>query len=37
MKSTSGKIVLLMRGSSVEVRLIDAAGNESSWRRVRLP
>ena len=37
MKSTSGKIVLLMRSSSVEVRLIDAAGNESSWRRVRLP
>jgi len=37
MKSTSGKIVLLMRGASVEVRLIDAAGNESSWRRVRLP
>jgi len=37
MKSTSGKIVLLMRGISVEVRLIDAAGNESSWRRVRLP
>jgi len=37
MKSTSGKIVLLMRGVSVEVRLIDAAGNESSWRRVRLP
>jgi len=37
MKSTSGKIVLLMRGVSVEVRLIDAVGNESSWRRVRLP
>ena len=37
MKSTSGKIVMLMRGVSVEVRLIDAAGNESSWRRVRLP
>jgi len=37
MKSTSGKIILLMRGVTVEVRLIDAAGNESSWRRVRLP
>ena len=37
MKTTSGKIVLLMRGVTVEVRLIDAAGNESSWRRVRLP
>jgi hypothetical protein len=37
MKSTSGKVVLLMRGVTVEVRLIDAAGNESSWRRVRLP
>jgi len=37
MKLTSGKIVLLMRNISVEVRLIDAAGNESSWRRVRLP
>ena len=37
MKSTSGKVVLLMRGITVEVRLIDAAGNESSWRRVRLP
>ena len=37
MKSTSGKIVMLTRGVSVEVRLIDAAGNESSWRRVRLP
>jgi len=37
MKLTSGKIVLLMRSISVEVRLIDAAGNESSWRRVRLP
>jgi len=37
MKSTSGKVVLLMRGVTIEVRLIDAAGNESSWRRVRLP
>ena len=37
MKSTSGKVMLLMRGVTVEVRLIDAAGNESSWRRVRLP
>jgi hypothetical protein len=37
MKSTSGKVLLLMRGVTVEVRLIDAAGNESSWRRVRLP
>jgi hypothetical protein len=37
MKSTSGKVVLLMRGVTVEVRLVDAAGNESSWRRVRLP
>ena len=37
MKSTGGKVVLLMRGVTVEVRLIDAAGNESSWRRVRLP
>jgi hypothetical protein len=27
----------LVRGVTVEVRLIDAAGNESSWRRVRLP
>jgi hypothetical protein len=37
MKSTGGKVVSLMRGVTVEVRLIDAAGNESSWRRVRLP
>jgi hypothetical protein len=37
MKSTGGKVVLLMRGVTVEVRLVDAAGNESSWRRVRLP
>ena len=37
MKSTGGKVVLLMRGVTVEVRLIDAAGNQSSWRRVRLP
>jgi hypothetical protein len=37
MKSTGGKVLLLMRGVTVEVRLIDAAGNESSWRRVRLP
>lgn len=37
MKSTGGRVVLLMRGVTVEVRLIDAAGNESSWRRVRLP
>ena len=37
MKTTSGKVLLLMRGVTVEVRLIDAAGNESSWRRVRLP
>jgi len=37
MKSTGGKVVLLMSGVTVEVRLIDAAGNESSWRRVRLP
>ena len=37
MKTTSGKVVLLMRGVTVEVRLIDAAGNESPWRRVRLP
>ena len=37
MKSTGGKVVLLMRGVTVEVRLFDAAGNESSWRRVRLP
>ncbi|MFM9166385.1 MAG: hypothetical protein ACKOQO_06195 [Candidatus Limnocylindrus sp.] len=37
MKATGGKIVVLMRGVTVEVRLIDAAGNESSWRRVRLP
>ena len=37
MKTTSGKVVLLIRGVTVEVRLIDAAGNESSWRRVRLP
>jgi hypothetical protein len=37
MKTTSGKVVLLMRGVTIEVRLIDAAGNESSWRRVRLP
>ena len=37
MKTTGGKVVLLMRGVTVEVRLIDAAGNESSWRRVRLP
>jgi hypothetical protein len=37
MKSTGGKVILLMRGVTVEVRLIDAAGNESSWRRVRLP
>jgi hypothetical protein len=37
MKSSGGKVVLLMRGVTIEVRLIDAAGNESSWRRVRLP
>lgn len=37
MKTTSGKVVLLMRGVTVEVRLIDAAGNEGAWRRVRLP
>jgi hypothetical protein len=37
MKSTGGKVILLMRGVTVEVRLIDVAGNESSWRRVRLP
>ena len=37
MKTTGGKVILLMRGVTVEVRLIDAAGNESSWRRVRLP
>ncbi|MEI6155992.1 MAG: hypothetical protein WCP88_02175 [bacterium] len=37
MKSTSGRVLLLMHGITVEVRLIDAAGNESSWRRVRLP
>ena len=37
MKTTGGKVVLLMRGVTVQVRLIDAAGNESSWRRVRLP
>jgi hypothetical protein len=37
MKATGGKVLLLMRGDTVEVRLIDAAGNESSWRRVRLP
>jgi hypothetical protein len=37
MKTTGGKVVLLMRGVTVEVRLVDAAGNESSWRRVRLP
>lgn len=37
MKTTGGKVLLLMRGVTVEVRLIDAAGNESSWRRVRLP
>ena len=37
MKTTGGKVLLLMRGVTVEVRLIDATGNESSWRRVRLP
>ena len=37
MKTTGGRVLLLMRGVTVEVRLIDAAGNESSWRRVRLP
>jgi hypothetical protein len=37
MKTTGGKVLLLMRSVTVEVRLIDAAGNESSWRRVRLP
>ena len=37
MKTTGGKVTLLMRGVTIEVRLIDAAGNESSWRRVRLP
>ena len=37
MKTTGGKVLLLMRGVTVKVRLIDAAGNESSWRRVRLP
>lgn len=37
MKTTGGKVALLTRGVTVEVRLIDAAGNESPWRRVRLP
>ena len=37
LKTTGGKVLLLLRGVTVEVRLIDAAGNESSWRRVRLP
>ena len=37
MKSTGGKVVLLSRGETVQVRLIDAAGNASSWRSVRLP
>jgi len=37
MKTTGGKVIWLMRGVTVQVRLIDAAGNESSWRRVRLP
>jgi len=37
MKTTGGKVTLLMRSVTIEVRLIDAAGNESSWRRVRLP
>jgi hypothetical protein len=37
MKTTGGRVVLLMRGETVQVRLIDAAGNASSWRNVRLP
>jgi hypothetical protein len=37
MKTTGGKVAVLTRGVTVEVRLIDAAGNESPWRRVRLP
>ena len=36
-ESTGGRVVLLTRGVTIEVRLVDAAGNESSWRRVRLP
>ena len=36
-KTTGGKVVLLMHGVTLEVRLLDAAGNASSWRRVRLP
>lgn len=37
MKSTGGKVLLLARGETIQVRLIDAAGNASSWRSVRLP
>lgn len=37
MKSTGGKVLLLTRGETIQVRLIDAAGNASSWRSVRLP
>lgn len=37
MKSRNGRIIVLMRGVTIEVRMIDAAGNGSSWRRVRLP
>lgn len=36
-KSNGGKVLLLMRGESVQIRLVDAAGNTSPWRSVRLP
>jgi hypothetical protein len=37
MKSSGSRMVLLMRGVTVQIRLIDAAGNASFWRNVRIP
>ena len=37
METPGGKVIVLMRGVIINVRLIDAAGNESAWRSVRLP
>ena len=37
MKSSGSRMVLLMRGITVQIRLIDAAGNASFWRNVRIP
>jgi hypothetical protein len=37
MKSSGSRMVLLMRGVTVQIRLIDAAGNASFWRNVCIP